>query len=89
MDNGVYDPWEALFEIFSKPTKLFKGCGRKYVLQFVSGQPIFERDEIDLIFETVLEEVYGAAAKIAEMKLYPRSWPAVFRTLSRPRTDAI
>jgi hypothetical protein len=51
--------FQALFEIFSKPMKPFKGMGRTYVLELVSGQPVFRRDEVDLLIENVIEEVYG------------------------------
>jgi len=43
--------FQALFELFSKPMKPFKGMGRTYVLELVAGQPVFRRDEFDLIFD--------------------------------------
>jgi hypothetical protein len=54
--------FQALFEIFSKPMKPFKGMGRTYVLALVSGQPVFRRDDVDLLLENVIEEVYGPHA---------------------------
>lgn len=50
--------FQALYEIFSQPRDPCKGCGRKYVLEFVAGRLVFRRDEIDLIFETVFEEAF-------------------------------
>ena len=46
---------QALVELFSKPKKTFKGRGRRYELELVSGKPTFRRDAIDLL----LEDVYG------------------------------
>ena len=33
--------FQALYEIFSKPMKLFKGMGCTFVLELVAGQPVF------------------------------------------------
>ncbi len=61
MDNSAYDPWQALFEIFSKPMNPVKGCGRTYVLELVAGQPVFRRTEFDLAFDSAMEKAFGPA----------------------------
>ena len=61
MDDEADKAFQALREIFSKPTKRFKGCGRTYILEFVAGQPVFRCTEFDLAFDSAMEEMFGSA----------------------------
>ena len=86
MDNAAYDPWQALFEIFSKPMNPVKGCGRTYVLEFIAGQPVFRPTEFDLAFDSAMEEAFGPAdgneivpEKLARCFPSPSQRPPQFR----------
>jgi hypothetical protein len=59
MDEDADKAFQALYEIFSKPMKRFKGCGRTYILEFVAGQPVFRCSEFDLAFDSAMEELFG------------------------------
>ena len=61
MGDAADDAFQALWKIFSKPMKRFKGCGRTYVLEFIAGQPVFRRDEIELMIDDAITKVYGPA----------------------------
>ena len=63
--------FQALFEIFSKPMKPFKGMGRTYVLELVAGQPVFRRDEIDLLIDNAIEKAYGTAGEDRGNEIVP------------------
>lgn len=39
--------------------KPVRGCGRTYFLEVVADQPVFRRDEFDLIFENAIEAGFG------------------------------
>jgi hypothetical protein len=48
----------ALTELFSKPIK-YPQPHRRYDLTFENGEPVWTQNEIDRIFDEVIEELYG------------------------------
>jgi hypothetical protein len=38
-----------------------KSCARRYLLDWVEGQPVFRRDEVDLAIEEAINDAYGKA----------------------------
>jgi hypothetical protein len=60
IEESANEAFQALFEIFSQPMKPFKGMGRTYVLELVGGQPVFRRDEIDLLFDRPMKKAFGS-----------------------------
>ena len=69
IDARADKAFEALTELFSKgPNRSY----RKWHLTFKSGEPVFERDEFDLLFDQIL---YGDTQKHLEhMSLPARTW---------------
>ena len=49
----------ALVELFSNLPSRNNINRRKYVLELENGEPVFRRDEFDLVLESVLNEVFG------------------------------
>jgi hypothetical protein len=71
IEESANEAFQALFEIFSQPVKPFKGMGRTYVLELVGGQPVFRRDEIDLLIDNAIEEAYGPASEDRGNEIVP------------------
>jgi hypothetical protein len=54
--SDIDQAWQALFEIFSKSAVR---SGRTYVLELVNGAPVFSREEVDLLIDNAILEIYG------------------------------
>jgi hypothetical protein len=77
------DTLRALAELFSNLPKHPNANGKRYILAFKNGQPIFTRNEVDQMLDEKFKEAIGSredqeADEIVPKKL-ARMFPGSFR----------